>query len=174
MKRTLLIIISFTLLLIGGCQKEKIKTSNTDKVIIIIVIPDPFSYSVMEITPDYLITHFDFTDYCYDKSFDFFSEPLPNKSEYKMTTWLINEEIWEEMIKIINENDFFSLPTNIPPVDGVDFASYYIAVTSKGNTHKSGGYGAGYGKDNASRRFRNIYYQLLELLNDSKQKNTLD
>ena len=170
MKKCVSIFLAAILLFaVTGCSEKNYDPSNVEHITLVNIEPDPASYRVFVATPDCMAKEYDFTRYWMDNSFDYFSDPLPHENEYELREWRISENTWDIITETLKENRFFAMPDEMRPVNGADFGSYYIEVESDGLIHKSGGYGAGYNQDSASKRFKIILNEIIERLKADDQ-----
>ena len=152
-----------------GCSEKNYEPSNVDYITIMHVKPDPVYYEVFTVSPDGGVKLYDFTLYCMQNPFDYFTDPMPPESEYELSEWQIAENDWNSLIKVLEENRFFGLPDEIKPANGFDYSTYYIEVGSNGDVHRSGGYGAGHGQDRTNKRFMNIRDEIFACLEAGRQ-----
>ena len=166
--KTLAIIILILVLLLTllGCSAKPADLVDVKKITLQSIILDPADYKVFVITPNYMVSQYDFTAYWIYNIFDYFSDSLPNENEYSYSEWRITEDSWNYIVEALGQNLFFELPEDISLKNGEDYPIYYIEVEANGITHKSGGYGAGYNKDKAGSRFKNILNAITESLDN--------
>ncbi len=78
----------------------------------------------------------------------------------------IIENDWESIINALKRNDFMTLPEKITPSNqGYDYPTYYIYVETDEESHLSGGYGAGQGKEEYNRRFEDVRFYIESVIN---------
>ena len=164
MRRNFIVLMMILLFAFSGCTSESDEPTSVEQITFMHIEFDPPSYEVFVITPDYMVKHYDFTQYWMDTSFDYFTDPLPPDDQYTVEEWQSTEVQWNSMVDVVLENKFLDLPETIELKDGNDFGFSYIQVVANGVTYKSGGYGAEYVSDKAGKSFKAIMSEVDEQL----------
>lgn len=144
------------LVTLSGCASRPKGLSDVERVTFMRCIPEPATMEVFVLSSDLTVIQYDFTSYWIGNSFDYFTHPLPPEGEYARTERRITQEAWNDIVKALEDNRFDRLPEELKPVNGYDFPSYFVQVEANGDEYLCGGYGAGYGQDKASMRFKNV------------------
>jgi len=137
----LMLAVIFLLVQIGVSGKDY-NPSNVERITLVCIAPDYPIHEVFVITPDNAVKQYDFTSYWVHNRYDYFADPLPPKSEYRVNEWRINETDWKHIVEVLKTNRFLSQPEKMTLPFGEDLPYYYIEMVENGTTHISGGYGA--------------------------------
>ena len=87
---------------------------------------------------------------------DLFAGEIPPDNKCDIKTGTISQDDWNKIVDSINDNDFMSLPEELPKVDAMDGSTCYIEVEAAEGTNRSGGYAAGNGSGKEHERFQNV------------------
>ena len=142
-----------------GTQKNIIGENDAPKITYVVAGGDIGIFEVYVLTQDYTLKRYDMSlDYFH--KYDVFVGELPPEGEYRVTEYQIFKEDWNALINAINENNFAELPEELSGDFATDGTDYYVQVETADWTHKTGGYLAGYGEDEANKRFNAIQREL--------------
>lgn len=86
--------------------------------------------------------------------FDLLAGELPPENWYELTETEIPQDDWDRLVNAINQNDFMSLPEQLPyTTQPYDHPWYNIQVKTDSDTHDVGGYAIKSEKDKDNKRF---------------------
>ena len=164
--------IFLSLFLLNGCKEKKTEPSDLkpDTVTCKKINLMPGSYDVYVFSSNEII-HYDFTSYWYDHAYDYFTDPLPEESEYTKEIYSIEDYEWEEIVNILNEKNFDTFPEDFSAEEEIlDGGAYYIEVLSGQNRYFSGGYCVDYGKDPKRKSYVEIENVLNKVISAAHQR----
>lgn len=145
---------------LAGCSTHGKQLSDVQKISYIGYCGDQDCGTVLVITSDRKVKQYDITwDYKYP---DLFAGKLPSEDKYNLTEYQISEEEWNALINALDANSFMELPEDIS-VEGFDMPTSHIQVETADGVHKSGGYGAAYGDEDANKRFHAVQEELYKI-----------
>ena len=156
---TSIILIIFTL---PGCKQ---KVVDVNEVKYIEYVGDFPVINMLVITSDlnvkyYNIRVLDTFDY------DLLADELPPENWYDLTETEITQDDWDRLVNAINQNDFMSLPEQLPyTTQPYDHPWYNIQVKTNSDTHDVGGYAIETEKDEANKRFIMIQDVIEDIFN---------
>ena len=151
---TLLAVILLIPLTLTGCSTQQ--NSSTSDVQKITYVCD-YGYGLSEMyvfTSDYTMKKYRI----YSDSSERYG--LPKNGNELAVERQITKDNWNTLIDVLNKNDFMELPEELSGNDMPDDLTCYIQVETADGVHKSGGTMAGYGEDEANKRFNAIQREL--------------
>ena len=155
----------FGALALAGCfagGEVKNEGCEVTRVILVSTGGDVNTLDAYVFEPEPSLTHVSLAP---DTDFSHMGEesPWPEEAELSRERLAISDSDWRNVVAVVDEVDFMSLPEVIE-VSGLvlDAPSYYINVKTTESSHESGGYAAGFGSDGPNERFDKLH----EALND--------
>ena len=116
------------------------------------------------------VTVYDFSSYWSKNGFDYFTDPLPQKDEYKVHVYSINEYDWNDIVNTLNKNKYNRIRKNLS-VKGITDGGYgYIEVKTCNKSYSFGGYCPEKGNLISSNRYKKIIRELEEEIEQAKER----
>ena len=146
--KKLIAVLSISFLLIaqlagcGAVSKEPL--TGVTKVVYMITIAEPHEVMAYILTDDLQVKGYEIQPYS-DNKIDVFSGEIP-PDEYLEEEYSISQDAWDKLMEDLGQNDFMSMPEELPDVKTCDGATMEIQVETASGTHKTGGYKAGNGE----------------------------
>ena len=152
------------LMILSGCQPKggEPKPLNIEMIAVQSLGGDVPSNTMWIITPDGTVKRYNFNNHPQYSP----SDPLPPDADEYMKAYTLNADDWNRMVAALEQESFMDFPEKIEYLGVTDVGSTYIQITADGETHKSGGWAAGWGKDSENKRFRRVSQIIVGCLND--------
>ena len=160
--------ISFLLIaqLIGCGAASKEPLTGVTKVVYMSTGGDVDRVSFYILTDDLQVKGYEIQPYS-DNKIDVFSGEIP-PDEYLEEEYSISQDAWDKLMEDLGQNDFMSMPEELPEVKAYDGSAMEIQIETASGTHRTGGYLAGYGKGRYHKRFANISRAFFEAISNEE------
>jgi hypothetical protein len=156
MKRYMIVLIGLLIICaFAGCAPNSEPTLIVEKVTFIHYFGDSHTIEMYILTSDFHLQKYVINPKD-DSQIDLLGGEMPSKDEYIVEEREITESEWGNLVNILSRVDFMELEEELPRSEAYDAPSYYIQVETADDTHSSGGYNAGEGRDKANKRFKEI------------------